>query len=101
MIKVVIERHCKPGQEERLEEFLRDLRASCMHNPTYVSGETLVNLDDPLNYFVIGTWSRLDGWQNWQNCQERHELLQMMTPCIEGDPIVKVFTAGDGELNLL
>ena len=101
MIKVVIERYCKPGEEARLEEFLKDLRASCMHNSSYISGETLVNINDPLNYFVIGTWSRLDGWEKWQNSRERHELLQLMASCVEGDPIVKVFTAGDGELSLM
>jgi antibiotic biosynthesis monooxygenase (ABM) superfamily enzyme len=97
MIKVLVERRCKPGEEKRLEGLLKDLRTSCMRNSSYISGETLVKLDDPLIYNVVGTWTRLEGWKNWENCQERQELLQMLMSCIEDEPKVSVYTAaGNG-----
>lgn len=92
MIRVIIERHCKPGLEKRLEGLLIDLRASCMRQSAYVSGETLVNINDPTTYLVIGTWTRLEGWQAWGNSQERQELLQIVSSCIVDEPIVEVFS---------
>ena len=97
MVKVVIDRRCKPGEERRLEGFLKDLRASCMRQPTYISGETLIDVDDPLHYLVIGTWSRLEGWDLWKNSRARQEILQMAMACVEGEPVVKVYAAaGNG-----
>lgn len=97
MVKVVIERHCKQGEETRLEGLLKDLRASCMRNLCYISGETLVEIDDPLTYITIGTWTRFEGWKAWQNCQERQELLQLVSVCIDDEPSVSVYTApGNG-----
>ncbi|MBN2075773.1 MAG: hypothetical protein JW762_09510 [Dehalococcoidales bacterium] len=97
MVKVVIERHCKPGEETRLEGLLKDLRVSCMRNLSYISGETLVETDDPLTYITIGTWTRFEGWKAWQNCQERHELLQLVSVCTDDEPSVSVYTApGNG-----
>ncbi len=91
MIRVLIERRCKPGLEKRLEDLLLDLRASCMRQSAYVSGETLIKLDDPATYLVVGTWTRLEGWQAWENSQERQELLQLVSVCLVDEPIVEVF----------
>src|SRR4030042_436278 len=97
MVKVVIERRCKPGEEKRLEGLLKDLRASCMRQSTYVSGETLIDINDPTHYMVVGTWTRLGGWQGWKECQERQELLQMVSACIEQEPVIHVYAAaGNG-----
>jgi antibiotic biosynthesis monooxygenase (ABM) superfamily enzyme len=92
MIRVAIMRHCKPGQENRLEGLLKDLRASCMRHPGYISGETLVNMNDPTTYLVIGTWTRLEAWKAWENCQERQELLQIVSSCLLDEPVVEVYT---------
>ena len=97
MVKVIIERHCKQGEETRFEGLLKDLRASCMRNHSYISGETLVEVDDPLTYITIGTWTRYEGWKNWQNCQERQELLQLVSVCTDDKPSVSIYTApGNG-----
>jgi hypothetical protein len=93
MVKVVIERHCKLGNENRLEGFLKDLRVSCMRNLSYISGETLVDIDDPLTYITIGTWTRFEGWKAWQNCHERQELIQLVSVCTTDEPSVSVYTA--------
>ena len=93
MIKVIIKRNCIPGQETRLEGLLTDLRVSCMRNISYISGETLVKVDNPQTYITIGTWTRVEGWKGWQNCQERQELLQMVAVCIDSEPSVSVYSA--------
>ena len=93
MVKVVIERRCKQGEEIRLEGLLKDLRTSCMRNRCYISGETLVRVDDPLTYITIGTWTRFEGWKTWQNCQERQEILQMVSVCIDDEPSITVYAA--------
>jgi heme-degrading monooxygenase HmoA len=63
-----------------------------MHQSAYVSGETLIKVDDPTTYLVVGTWTRLEGWRVWENSQDRQELLQLVSVCLVDEPIVEVFT---------
>jgi heme-degrading monooxygenase HmoA len=78
MIRVMIERQCKPGQEERLEGLLMEVRMEAMLRPGYVSSETLKALDNPSIYLVISTWSNETSRKAWENSQERWEMKQII-----------------------
>ena len=91
MIKVLIERCSKPGKEQALEGLLKDLRAASLHEPGYVSGETLIGLDDPTSFLVISTWSRLEAWNAWKNSQARLDLIDLVTPLLTGEPTVRIY----------
>ena len=93
MIKVIIERHCKPGKEVALGGLLIDLRTKGLRQPGYVSGETLVSVEDPRNYLTIGTWTRLEFWKAWENSQERAELAQMIDALLAEDPRQSIYSA--------
>ena len=86
MIQVIVERHCKPGKERALEGLLIDLGAKGMRQPGCISGETLVRADDPSFYLTIGTWTRLEVWEAWENSQERHELTQLIASLLTDEP---------------
>ena len=51
VIKVIIERQVKKG--ENLAPLLRELRATAIHQPGYVTGETLVDTEDSSNIVVV------------------------------------------------
>jgi hypothetical protein len=53
MIKVIIERQLKPGKE--VYSLLRELRAAAIHQPGYVTCETLVSNEDRSDILVIST----------------------------------------------
>jgi hypothetical protein len=40
----------------KLIEHLLDLRAATLHQPGYISGETLVKGDDPKYVMIVYTW---------------------------------------------
>ena len=42
-----------------------------MHQPGYVSGETLVNHYDDRSITVISTWQSVDDWIHWEESDER------------------------------
>ena len=92
MIKVVMKRHCKPGKEHSLGDLLVDLRAKAMRQPGYVTGETLVRVDDATFYITIGTWTRLDAWNAWENNEERFELTRLIDGLLIDDPETYICT---------
>jgi len=46
MIRVVVERHLKEGKRGDLMPLLRELRAAAMHQPGYITGQTLAKTED-------------------------------------------------------
>lgn len=47
MIKVVMERHCKPGKEEELKKLLEELKSRALQRHGSYAWETLRSMDDP------------------------------------------------------
>ena len=72
MVRIVIDRLMNDG--ERLLPLLRDLRAAAMHQPGYVSGETLVNTQNNSNIIVISTWQSLKDWKAWEASETRDKI---------------------------
>ena len=81
MIKVIIERQLKPGEE--LYSLLRELRATAMHQPGYVTGETLVSTEDRSNILVISTWQSLEQWKAWETSEIRDRLYLQIEPLLK------------------
>ena len=86
MIKVIIERHAKNG--ERPLPLLRELRAAAMHQPGYISGETLVNTEDSSNIVVISTWQNLKDWKAWEASEARAKIDRQMESLLVEKPKV-------------
>lgn len=92
MIKVIQERQVKPGKETALENMLIELRTKAMRQAAgYISGETMVSLDNPSVYIAIGTWTRLEAWKAWETNQERLEIVQMIAPLLTEEPKIAIY----------
>ena len=63
MVKIVIERHLKEGKKGDLMPLLRELRAAAIHQPGYITGETLTGSEDPSIISTLSTWRSLEDWQ--------------------------------------
>lgn len=64
MIKVMVDRNTSDAN--RMTPFLLELRAAAMQSPGYVTGETLVNMENPNNVITISTWRDIDDWYAWE-----------------------------------
>lgn len=81
-IKVIILRKTPPELNEPLKPLLINLRSQCMAQPGYISGETLMNADDPTECLVISSWEDENAWNEWLNSEERgrvqHEIDELL-----------------------
>ena len=89
MIKVIIERKVKKGED--ISQLLRELRATAIHEPGYVTGETLVSANNKSDIIVVSTWQNLDLWKAWETSEARAKLYRRIEPLLAEKPKVRVY----------
>jgi heme-degrading monooxygenase HmoA len=70
-IKVILYRHVQAEKSNDLKPLLQELRSLAMAQPGYISGETLMNQDDPEEVLVISSWVAKEYWDAWLNNEKR------------------------------
>ena len=70
-VKVLIKRKVTERSIGGLELLLNKLRAMTIHQKGYISGESLVSIEDKGLCLVISSWKTLPDWQKWFASHER------------------------------
>lgn len=91
MIKVLLERRVKKKNYAKLMEHLIDIRAAALRQPGYITGETLVKGNDPIDVMIITSWISEDHWNAWITKRQRIELNDIINHLIEGEPKVTIY----------
>ena len=74
-VEVMIKRKIKQGpQAKKLVPLILQLRALATHQPGYISGRTLFNLENPEDCLVISEWQSLEDWYRWMKSDKRAEI---------------------------
>lgn len=73
-VRIIIVRYVPKEKAEELRPLLLQMRSLANAQAGYISGETLVNYDDPSEHLVISTWKTLDDWNRWLQDEQRLEL---------------------------
>ena len=71
---------------------LQQLRTQALRQPGYVSGETLVSVDNMRTHLVISRWLSLEHWRTWENSPERTQMLTKIAPLLASPTKSSVFT---------
>ena len=74
-IEVMIKRKVKQGfQAKKLVPLILQMRSLAMHQPGYISGTTLSNLERPEDCLVISRWETIEDWKRWLHSSQRFEI---------------------------
>ena len=90
-VRVIIERSVTADKQDQLLDLLRQLRARAIHQPGYISGETLTSVDRPGTHLVISTWHSLHDWRAWESHPERTEILTQVEAFLSAPSKTGVF----------
>jgi len=83
-IGVVIKRVVTHGADAKvLMPLVVELRSLAVRQPGYISGETFFNLDRPEECLVIGRWTSLEHWKQWEKDKRRIELIDNIEKHLE------------------
>lgn len=94
LTKIFITRQFKEGKTREINALLNEFRAGAMNQPGYVSGETLIDPDNPLKVLVIGTWQSMESWLNWKNNPARKRFEAMLEIYQEGPTAYQTYLLG-------
>lgn len=73
-VRIIIVRHVPKEKATELRPLLLQMRSLANAQTGYISGETLVNYDDPSEHLVISTWKTLEDWNIWLRDEQRRAL---------------------------
>ena len=73
-VKVILFRRVPAHKIDELRPLLLELRSMAMIQRGYISGETLMNENDPEEYIVISSWTTKSRWLEWFGNPQRKEL---------------------------
>ena len=71
IVKVIIKRKIKKGKTRSVFALLNKFRSDAMNQKGFISGETLINYDNPQEVTVIAMWQDMDNWLKWKDNPER------------------------------
>ena len=91
MVRIIIERRLKEGKIGDLVPVLRELRASAIHKPGFIGGETLVDTKDSSKVIVTCNWHSLEQWEAWNTSEARTKLYQQVAPLLAEEPKVTIY----------
>ena len=93
-VKILLERKFK--EDPSLEDIrvINALRIAAMQRTGYVSGETLVDIDDHKRILVISVWTDKSKWDAWLRSGERQRIESDLNKSLKQPPMVRSFMLG-------
>jgi len=90
MIRVLIERHIAETLEAAYEQRARRVLQQAVATPGFISGETLVDNQDPNHRITLANWRSEADWSRWYHSQERRELMSELVPMMDKDEVITI-----------
>ena len=83
IVKVMMKRKIKEGKARDIFALLNKIRSDAMNQKGYISGETLINHDNPREILVVSMWQNMDNWIRWRENPERKANEKMLERWLE------------------
>ena len=95
-VKVLIERKviAQPGNEVQVLAIMKEIRARCLDQAGYISGETLRDNDDPSTLLVMSTWFGQGDWKTWHDSPVRKQLMSRLRPLLARPERIRILLEG-------
>ena len=93
-VKIFILRKVEHEKEADLKPYLIKLRSLAMTQPGYISGETLLNYDDPDDYLVISSWKTVEDWNSWIENEARMEVQDKIDELLGCETMYQIYYNG-------
>jgi heme-degrading monooxygenase HmoA len=96
-IKVLTFRKFRKDKIGEGDKLLRELRAAGTLCAGFVTGQTLISVNDPQILLVTSTWTGIDAWKAWQSSRKRTEIAAQIRELLEIPEHVEIFFVGKKE----
>jgi heme-degrading monooxygenase HmoA len=93
-VKIIIDRQFKEAHRAADIRIFNDLRIGAMGQNGYISGETLVDVEDNKKIVVISVWKSIEDWETWRDSGERKKLEAELSPYLGEPAKIRAFMLG-------
>jgi heme oxygenase (mycobilin-producing) len=90
-IKVILYRRVPVDRAAELKPLLLQLRALALKQPGYISGQTLMNKEDPEEQLVLSSWDSEEHWYAWYHNEERAAVQRRIDALLGRDTLYQVY----------
>lgn len=91
IVKVIITRRIQEGKNREVFALLNKFRSDALHQKGYISGETIINHDNPQEIAVISMWQGMENWLKWKENPERKANEFQLERWLEGPTEYKAY----------
>lgn len=92
MIKVLITRVYKNNMAHDAHYHNAKLRSLATVQPGYISGQTMVNVNNPNEMVIISTWAGKEDWDTWYQSDIRKDYYQKIRAVLEADEEIAFYS---------
>ena len=75
----------------RILPILRELRKEAMFQPRYISGTTLVGVEDRSLISIETIWESIKDWKEWEKSQTQIKLFRKIVPFLLEKSKIKIY----------
>jgi len=93
-VKVIIKRRFIEGKAKEVFALLKKFRSEAMDQEGYITGETLIGIDDPQKVLVISTWQSKDNWLKWKEDSDRKANEALLQQYLDGPTAYEAYVLG-------
>jgi heme-degrading monooxygenase HmoA len=92
MIMVVVEHIAKSKEDaENVVGIIRQLRNEAIKRNGYITGETVIDNDQPRRVLAISNWNKAENWDTWDKSELRLQITKPMFTLLEQPYSVKTY----------
>lgn len=91
-IKILIDRKFRKQPDHGAHYHNAQLRSLATVQAGYISGQTMVNVDNPNEMMIISTWASKEDWDNWYESEMRRNYYKNLRQDLETDEEISFYT---------
>ncbi len=88
---VIVEVELRTEDVVKILHNLRELRIEAMNKPGYISGNTLVGVEEPSLISVVTIWQSIKDWKAWEKSQTQIKIFRKIMPLLLERSRIKIF----------
>ena len=93
-VKIIIIRQVPVEKEPEIRPLLLKMRSLAHAQNGYISGETLINFDNPSERIVISSWKSIENLNDWLNNDQRITLQSEVDRILGQETLYQIYYNG-------
>ena len=91
-VTVITELHVAPHQADHALAIATELRANAIRQPGFITGETLIDIEDHQKVVMFANWGSLEDWKLFETSAERQQLEGNVDSLLSEPMKMRIFT---------